>query len=191
MKVSLGGKPLIYPTPVFVIGTYDKKGKPNVMTASWSGICCSDPPCLAVSLRKATYTYNNMVEKKAFTVSVPSKKYVKETDYFGSVSGRNLDKLFDTKLTAIKSEIVSAPYIKEFPLILECQVVHKFELGLHTQFVGAIKDIKIDESCLNSDGKPSIELVDPFVYAPGKGGYYSIGERLGTAYTIGDRFKHQ
>jgi len=189
MKISLGGKPLVYPTPVFVIGTYDKNSKPNVMTASWSGICCSDPPCLAVSLRKATYTYGNVMEQKAFTVNVPSKKFIHETDYFGSVSGKKLDKLLATNLTAIKSELVNAPYIKEFPLTLECTVVHTFELGLHTQFVGEILDIKIENSCIDEDGRPALELVDPFVYAPGKGGYYSIGERLGSAYSIGDIFK--
>src|SRR5208283_3526259 len=52
MKASLGAKTLVYPTPVFVVGTYDKDGKPNVMTASWGGICYSQPPCVAVSLRK-------------------------------------------------------------------------------------------------------------------------------------------
>ena len=51
MKKSLGAKTLVYPTPVFVVGTYDPNGKPNVMTASWGGICCSQPPCVAVSLR--------------------------------------------------------------------------------------------------------------------------------------------
>lgn len=34
MKKSLGAKTLVYPTPVFVVGTYDSLGKPNVMTAS-------------------------------------------------------------------------------------------------------------------------------------------------------------
>jgi flavin reductase (DIM6/NTAB) family NADH-FMN oxidoreductase RutF len=191
MKRSLGAKSLVYPTPVFVIGTYDKDDKPNVMTASWSGICCSDPPCIAVSLRKATYTYGNILERNAFTVNVPSKKYVKEADYFGSVSGRKLDKIADTNLTAVNSTVVDAPFIKEFPLILECDVIHTFELGLHTQFVGQIKDIKIEEDCTEKDGSPSIELVDPFVYAPGKGGYYGISNRLGNAYQAGDGFKHK
>ena len=71
MKKSLGADTLIYPTPTWVVGTYDKEGKPNLMTIAWGGICCSQPPCLAVSLRKATYSYSNIIERKAFTVSVP------------------------------------------------------------------------------------------------------------------------
>ena len=49
MKRSLGAKTLIYPTPTWIVGSYDKQGKPNGMTAVWGGICCSDPPCVAVS----------------------------------------------------------------------------------------------------------------------------------------------
>src|SRR5690349_872545 len=48
MRESLGAKTLIYPAPVLVVGTFDGAGRPNVMTASWGGICCSQPPCVAV-----------------------------------------------------------------------------------------------------------------------------------------------
>jgi len=72
MKKSIGVKTIVYPTPVFVIGTYDQRGNPNIMTASWAGICCSSPPCVAVSLREATYSYGNIVLHKAFTVNIPS-----------------------------------------------------------------------------------------------------------------------
>jgi flavin reductase (DIM6/NTAB) family NADH-FMN oxidoreductase RutF len=84
MKKSLGAKTLVYPTPVFVVGTYDPQGKPNVATASWGGICCSRPPCVAVSLRKATYTYGNIIERKAFTISIPSEAHVQAVDHFGT-----------------------------------------------------------------------------------------------------------
>jgi flavin reductase (DIM6/NTAB) family NADH-FMN oxidoreductase RutF len=80
MKQSLGAKTLVYPTPVFVVGTYDKNGRANVMTASWGGICCSQPPCVAVSLRKATATHGYIVARKAFTISIPSEDYGHRAD---------------------------------------------------------------------------------------------------------------
>ena len=89
MKKSLGAKTLAYPTPVWLVGTYDPEGRPNVMTAAWAGICCSKPPCLAVSLRKATYSYGNIVARQAFTISIPSEAHVKEADYVGIASGRD------------------------------------------------------------------------------------------------------
>lgn len=64
MKKSIGGNTILYPTPVLIVGTYDAEGRPNVMTVAWGGICCSDPPCVAIALRKGTYTYGNIVLQK-------------------------------------------------------------------------------------------------------------------------------
>jgi flavin reductase (DIM6/NTAB) family NADH-FMN oxidoreductase RutF len=185
MKTSLGARTLVYPTPVFVVGTYDAAGKPNVMAVAWGGICCSKPPCVAISVRKATYTYGNLVERKAFTVSVPSVDHVEAADYFGIASGRDADKFAATGLTPVRSELVDAPYVGEFPLVLECKVVHVAELGLHTQFVGEILDVKVEAGCLDADGKPSVELVRPFSWAPAENKYYAIGELLGRGFSIG------
>jgi flavin reductase (DIM6/NTAB) family NADH-FMN oxidoreductase RutF len=169
------------------VGTYDKEGKPNVMTAAWGGICCSKPPCICISLRKATYTYGNIMDRKAFTVNVPSETHAKEADYFGMVSGKDVDKFAASGLTASKSKIVDAPCVKEFPLVLECKVIHTHEIGLHTQFVGEIMDVKADESVFEETGFPSIERVKPLVYCPEVGQYYGIGDYIGQAYSIGKK----
>ena len=185
MKKSLGPKTMLYPTPVFIVGTYDSKGKPNVMTASWAGIACSVPPCVAVSLRKATYSYGCIVEQKAFTISLPSEDYVNEADYFGMVSGRDEDKFAATGLTPVKSGLVNAPYVEEFPFVIECTLIHTFELGLHTQFIGEIMDVKVDESLLGEDKLPAIEKIKPILFAPENRAYHGVGEYLGKAFSIG------
>ncbi len=185
MKTSLGPKVLAYPSPVWCIGSYDREGVPNVMTASWAGICCSDPPALTVSLRKATHTYNNLMHTKAYTVSVPSRNHVNEADYFGVASGRRVDKFDVSGLTAKPAEFVNAPYVEEFGMVVECQVIHTFELGLHTQFVGEIKDVKVDEELLGQNGLPSLHALSPIIYAAEDRTYYSIGEEIGTGFKTG------
>ena len=185
MKQSLGAKILVGATTVWVVGTYDKEGRPNLMTAAWGGVCCSDPPCIGVSLRKATYSYGSIKARNAFTVSVPSMKYAKETDYVGIASGKNTDKWQITGLTPIRSDVVDAPYVKEFPLVLECRLLHAIELGLHTRFIGEILDVKAEESVLTKDGALDIEEIDPFFYIPGNRTYYGIGRLLGKAHSMG------
>jgi flavin reductase (DIM6/NTAB) family NADH-FMN oxidoreductase RutF len=185
MVKSLGARTVVYPTPVFVVGTFDQNGNPNVMTAAWGGICCSRPPCVAVSLRKATYTYGNIVARQAFTISIPSEDYVKEADYFGVVSGAKEAKFPTTGLTPVKSELVDAPYVQEFPFALECKVLHTIEIGLHTQFIGQIMDIKANESALDERGSLDIERVRPILFAPEDSAYYGVGEFLGQAFSIG------
>jgi len=185
MKTSLGPRTLLYPTPVLVVGTYDAEGKPNVMTASWGGICCSQPPCVNISLRKATYSYQNIVDRKAFTLSIPSQEQVRQADYFGLVSGRDTDKFTTAGLTPVRSELVDAPYVSEFPLVLECRLVHTAELGLHTQFIGEVMDVKIDASALNAEGKVDIRKIKPLLFAPDTREYYGVGEFIANAFSVG------
>ena len=187
MKKSLGAKTLVYPTPVFVIGTFGADGKPNLMTASWAGICCSRPPCVAVSLRAATCTHGNISRRKAFTVSIPSEDFVRQVDYCGLVSGRDVDKFAATGLTPVGSDLVDAPYVKEFPLAVECKLAHQFELGLHTEFVGQVLDVKADEAVLDPGGLADILKVKPLVYAPDTQGYYGIGEFVARAFSVGQK----
>lgn len=189
MKKSLGAKTILYPTPVLLVGTYDAAGKPNVMTAAWGGICCSSPPCVAVSLRKATYTYGSIVRQGGFTISIPSESHAAQADYCGMVSGKRADKFAETGLTPVRSTLVDAPYIAEFPLVLECKLVHQFELGLHTQFVGEILDVKADAKILDDRGEPDVEKLRPFFFAPEANAYYGTGKRLGDAFSMGKAVK--
>jgi len=188
VKQSLGAKTLIYPTPVLVVGSYDADGRPNVMTAAWGGIACSKPPCVSVSLRAATATHGNIVARKAFTISLPNGAQVAAADYFGLVSGRKVDKFAATGLTPARSELVDAPYVAEFPLVVECEVTAVHELGLHTQFIGEVKDVKIDEACLDDDGHIDVGKLDPLAFAPDTGAYFVLGALAGRAYSVGKTF---
>ena len=189
MKKSIGVKPLVYPNPVWCVGSYDAKGKPNVMTIAWGGICCSKPAAVTISLRKATYTYGCILARGAYTISVPSTEYVAEADYFGIASGKRTDKFKDTGLTPVRSDTVDAPYVGEFPLIIECKVIHTHEIGLHTQFIGEIKDIKADEEILNEQEIPLMGKVAPFVYGNGLRDYWSLGETIGQGFKIGKQYE--
>jgi flavin reductase (DIM6/NTAB) family NADH-FMN oxidoreductase RutF len=185
MKRSIGARTLLLPTPVLLVGTYDGEGRANVMTVAWGGICCSQPPCVGISIRKATYTYGNIVQRGAFTVGIASESQVKEVDYFGIESGRRQDKVGRAGFTPVKSDLVDAPYFEEFHLVFECKVLHAIELGLHTQFIGEILDTKASEVVINEKGLPDMELLKPIVYAPEIRYYYGVGRKLGRAFAMG------
>ncbi len=191
MKVSIGPRPLLFPTPVLAVGTFDREGRPNVMIVAWGGLCCSQPPSVAISVRKPTYTYSNLMDKRAFTISIPSEDYLKEADYFGMVSGKTEDKFSKANLTPERAEHVDAPYVREFPLILECRVTHVVEIGLHTQFIGEIMDVKIDEDKLNDKKLPEIEKIMPFAFIPEIRAYYGYSRFLGKAFSAGKEIKEK
>ncbi|MEI6218465.1 MAG: flavin reductase family protein [bacterium] len=190
MKTSLGAKTLAT-VPVWVVGTYDQDGKPDVMTAAWCGICCSKPPCITVSLRKATYTYGNIMARKAFTVSIPSGAHVKEADYFGLVSGKDVDKFAVSGLTPVKSDLVDAPFVAEFSHIIECQLLHSYDIGLHTMFVGEIVDVKADKDLLAEDGSLDAQKLRPLFFDSGSRQYLKLGGSVGKAFDVGRNIGNQ
>jgi flavin reductase (DIM6/NTAB) family NADH-FMN oxidoreductase RutF len=110
---------------------------------------------------------------------------VRESDYFGMASGRHQDKFAATGLTPVKSDLVDAPYIKEFPFALECSLLQTVEIGVHIQFIGEVLDIKADEELLDDEGIPDIAKVKPVLFAPEMQAYYGVGSLLGKAFSIG------
>ncbi len=175
-KKSLGIRSEVYPKPAFVIGSYDSAGNPNIMTAAWAGICNSDPLSIAVSMRPATYSWGNVTHSKAFTVNVPSSEMARYVDYAGRYSGKDVDKFKETGLTPVKSELVNAPYVKEFPIVIECELREYHDLGSHRQFIGKVVDVKVDRAVLNADDRVEVNLLNPLIY--GNGQYFETGRLI-------------
>lgn len=184
---SLGPHTIALPLPAWVIAAYDEAGKPNAMTASWTGVCCSDPPCIYFSARKSRYTYVCVKASGAFTVNIPGADQAEVTDYLGTVSGRKLDKLQLAGQEVRPAEHVNAPYLAGFPLIMECRLVNTVDLGSHTMFIGEIVDVKCHDSVLGVDGKPDGAKLRPFSYSTADSTYYAVGDKLGMGYKLGRR----
>ena len=183
MKKSLGAQTLIFPTPTWVVGTYDKDGRANAMTAA-GGICCSIRPASpSRCARRPTATA--ACSPGGRSPSVCHRRATYERPITSGWSAAATRTVLATGLTPVRGELVDAPYVEEFPMVLECCVLHVFELGLHTQFVGQIMDVKVDEAVLGSQGRPEIEKVRPFVFSPGDRVYHRVGAFLGHAFAIG------
>ncbi|WP_430817036.1 flavin reductase [Carboxylicivirga sp. RSCT41] len=186
-KRSVGPKGHIHPKPALVIGSYSEDGTPNIMTAAWAGIVNSTPMSIGVSIRPNRKSYENIMATKAFTVNVPSAGNVAHMDYAGNISGHDEDKFKAMNLTAVKGEFVNAPYIGEFPIVIECEVTEVVELGSHIQFIGKVIDTKVDERYLNSENQVDVEAINPVIY--GGEYYYGFGQRLARPWDAYKLFK--
>ena len=192
MKLSLPPNTVLHPSPVLIIGTYGFDGKPNMMNVAWGGIVSSKPPCISVSIREGKLSFHNIKQTEAFTVNVPSEKYIKEADFVGIVSGKEYEKFKVTGLTPERSTLVNAPIVKEFPYTLECKLVREINLGSHTMFIGEIVGMVADSEVLNPKQLPDIEKVRPMIWGSfGSQAYYNIGHRLGGAFSVGNELKQK
>ncbi len=181
-KKTVGVKGYIMPKPALVIGSYSKDGEPDIMTAAWTGIANSNPLSIAVSLQRTRKTYENILETGCFTVNVPSERFVVETDYVGNISGRDEDKFKKLGLTPVKGDYVNAPYVGEFPIVIECEVTDTFHLGSHVQFIGKVIDTKVDANLLNEKNQVDIEKLKPIIFE--ENFYYGYGKRLAKPFDV-------
>ncbi len=187
-KTQLGPRTLLYPMPAFLIGA-NVDGKPNFMTAAWSGIACSNPPMLTVALQHHRFTLKGIKENGSFSVNVPSAEIVKETDYCGIVSGAKEDKVAACAFTIFYGVLKTAPMIEQCPVNLECKVMHMLHLGSHALVVGQIEEVHVSEDCL-VNGEPDVTKINPLIYCTGaEKTYYTFGQRLAEAFSVGMEIK--
>ncbi len=182
MRKNFGAKPMCYPMPVFIIGTYNADGTPNAMNAAWGGI--SEEKEISICVDSAHKTAENILERKAFTVSMATAKYMAACDYVGVVSGHKEPRKFEKAgFHAAKSEFVDAPLIDELPMALECRLI---SYDTETcRLVGEIVNVSIDESVLNEDGKVDVSKLQPITYDPVNHHYLVLGEKVGQAFHDG------
>ena len=179
-KVTMEMKTLAYPMPAFVIGA-NVDGKPNFMTAAWSGIAGSTPPMITVALQHHRLTLKGMKQNMTFTVNVPSIDLVKETDYCGIVSGTKTDKVADCHFKIFYGKLETAPMIEQFPVNLECKVQHILNLGSHELVVGRIDEAYVSDDCL-TEGRPDVKKIKPIIFAGRR--YMTFGEVVSSAFTV-------
>jgi len=181
-KVTVENKTLVYPMPAFLIGAI-VDGRPNFMTAAWSGIAGGTPPMITVALQHHR-SLKGIKQNMTFSVNVPSVDQVKETDYCGIVSGSKADKVADCHFKMFYGKLETAPMIEQCPVNLECKVVHILDVGSHELIVGRIEETYISEDCL-TDGKPDVNKIKPIIYVTQSSRYRALGEVVASAYTIG------
>jgi flavin reductase (DIM6/NTAB) family NADH-FMN oxidoreductase RutF len=162
-----------------MVTSVDDNGKPNIITLAWTGVLCSEPPQIGISIAPARYSHDLIEKTGEFVVNVPTSDILKEVDYCGTISGRRADKFKETKLTQMKARRVEPPLIKECPVRMECMVKNIVQLGSHDLFVGEIVAVDVDEKVYQKGHKEDLLELKPIVFSPLKGEYYSLGKLLG------------
>ena len=182
MRKNFGSKPWCYPQPVFILAAYDKEGKPNAMNVAWGGIYYDDQIAMCISANHKTTA--NILESKAFTVSIADKNHMAACDYLGIVSGnKEPEKFKKAGFTAFKSNLVNAPIINELPMTLECNLISYDPESCN--LIGQIVNVSADESILDENGKIDPSKLEAITFDPVHNSYLKIGEKVGNAFKDG------
>lgn len=185
MRKNFGAKPLLYPQPVFIIGSYDENGVADAMNAAWGGI--SEANEISMCLSAGHKTVKNILKRGAFTVSMATADTVVSCDYVGMVSGNDVpDKLEKAGFHTVKSDFVDAPLIEELPLAVECKLISYDPETC--RMVGEIINVCAQESIL-TDGSIDPMKLRPITFDGANNTYHVLGEKVGNAFSDGAALK--
>ncbi len=178
----------LIPLPAVMVTCQKPQEKANIITVSWTGIVCSEPPMISISIRKNRYSHDIIKSTGEFVVNITNHELAAATDICGVVSGRDHDKFKLAGLTTEPASKVRVPMIAECPINMECQTRTVIELGSHDIFIAEIVATHIDERVIGSDGRIDVEQLDPLIYCTKARQYWSGLSRMDGKYgfTAGD-----
>jgi flavin reductase (DIM6/NTAB) family NADH-FMN oxidoreductase RutF len=143
MKVDEKPNSCFYPNPVVLVSV-THESKESIITLSWTGTCCSDPPIVSISVRPERYSYQILQDSKEFVINFPTISLINQVKICGTKSGRDIDKWNECNFTKVKSKEVIAPAIAECPVNIECRVEQVLKLGTHDLFIARVVASHID-----------------------------------------------
>jgi flavin reductase (DIM6/NTAB) family NADH-FMN oxidoreductase RutF len=178
MKIQRRPATSLLPVPAVLVTVADGRGKANIITLAWTGVVCSAPPMVSISVRPTRYSYELLRQRNEFVVNIPRADHVDKVDYCGMVSGRDTDKFAACGLHALVADKVGAPLIEECPINLECVTRHRLSLGAHDLFVAEVVAVHYDEEILDERGRLDASKFAAFAYVDGN--YLKLGEKIGS-----------
>ncbi len=169
---------MVYPVPAVMVTCGSSPEVYNIITIAWTGTVNTAPAMTYISVRKERHSYDLIKESGEFVINLTTEALVHATDFCGVRSGKEVNKFEVTGLTPVDATHVKAPLIKESPVNIECRVTEIKELGSHDMFLAEVLAVHVDEQYIDETGKFHLDRAKPICYS--HGGYFSIGDQLGT-----------
>jgi flavin reductase (DIM6/NTAB) family NADH-FMN oxidoreductase RutF len=169
---------LIYPLPAVLISCGNNPDNYNLLTISWVGTICTNPPMCYISVRPERHSYNIIKETGEFVINLTNEDMAYATDWCGVKSGKDFNKFEEMKLTPVKGKTVNAPIVKESPLCIECRVKEIIPLGSHDMFIAEVINVQADTKYIDPE-TDTFNLGAAKLIAYSHGHYYKLGEEIG------------
>ena len=178
MKQNWKPGTMIYPLPAAMISCGSSPEEYNIITVSWVGTICSDPPMCYISVRPSRHSHEIIKRTGEYVINLTTEALARATDWCGVRSGRDYNKFDEMRLTAGKATLVKAPLIEESPVCIECRVKEIIPLGSHDMFISEVINVKADDQYLDTvTGRFDMQQAGLLAYSHGH--YYELGKKIG------------
>jgi flavin reductase (DIM6/NTAB) family NADH-FMN oxidoreductase RutF len=169
---------MVYPLPAALISCGSNPDEYNLMTVSWLGTVCSEPPMCYISVRPGRHSHEIIKRNGEFVINLTTVELSQVTDWCGVKSGRDMDKFKESGLTAIPATVVNCPIVEESPVSIECRVKEIIPLGSHDMFIADVVNIIVEDKYINPESG-AFDLAASGLLAYSHGNYYAMGKKIG------------
>jgi flavin reductase (DIM6/NTAB) family NADH-FMN oxidoreductase RutF len=145
-----------YPEQVVIAIAKDKDGRANPVTLGWTMIVSGKPPMMAIAVAQKHYSIGTIRHSKCFTIVYPSSEMADAALFFGSRSGRDVDKFAEFDCATEPASKIDSVLLVDAVANFECRLDTEIEAGDHIIFVGEIVC-----SHVNAEPKQRLYTVGP------------------------------
>ncbi|MBN2138213.1 MAG: flavin reductase family protein [Sedimentisphaerales bacterium] len=127
-----------YPEQIVIAISKDRNGKANPITLGWTMIVSGDPPMMAIAVAKTHYSVEAITFSECFTIAYPSVEMADAALFFGSKSGRDVDKFAEFSCETAPATEIDSVLLADAVANFECTLEQQMHAGDHIIFVGKV-----------------------------------------------------
>lgn len=127
-----------YPEQVVIAIAKDAAGKANPVTLGWTMIVSGTPPMMAIAVAKKHYSVKTITHSKCFTIAFPSDDMGEAALFFGSRSGRDVDKFAEFDCATEPGDTIDSLLLTDAVANFECTLETQIPAGDHIIFIGRV-----------------------------------------------------
>lgn len=142
-----------------VVSCRGKDRKDNALVVGVVSNVSLDPVIMMIGVMPERFSHDLIRESGCFVINLPGRADPEAFRIFGSVSGRDCDKIGMAGCSVEKGTGADAPLLAEYPVNIECRVIGEARPGSHTLFFGEVTAIHANSRFVNKDGRLCWEQV--------------------------------
>jgi len=145
-----------YPEQVVIAIAKDENGKANPVTLGWTMIASGVPAMMAIAVAKMHYSIATIRHSGCFTIAFPSSDMARAALFFGSHSGREVDKLAEMPVRTEPAKKIDSVLLSDAVANFECVLESQTEAGDHIVFIG-----RVVAAHVNTEPKQRLYTIGP------------------------------
>ncbi|OHB67329.1 MAG: hypothetical protein A2Y76_10980 [Planctomycetes bacterium RBG_13_60_9] len=127
-----------YPEQVVIAIARDKDGRANPVTLGWTMFASGSPLMMAIAVAQGHYTVKAIEHSRCFTIAYPSAEMAGDALFFGSKSGRDVDKFAESNCKTEPAKQIDSVLLSDAVANFECIEESRVQAGDHVIYIGRV-----------------------------------------------------